>query len=204
RGRREGGAVTDVAVPAELLERGALLAEAVLGAVGSGRAGAGAARGAGPGRGRHELLNGAGRGPRVPAAAHPVHGGRGAAAQRRLHFPQPAQRLQQQRRRRAPHAPRHGAARSHRPAATAAPPRRHPPRARTPARPPPLCGRHDTGSGAGRCRHRPPMVTPISGHAPLFRPRPVCAGALGVGLQKKPLLCNPHLLSQTTHTPQTT
>uniref|UniRef100_A0A8V5HF46 Uncharacterized protein n=1 Tax=Melopsittacus undulatus TaxID=13146 RepID=A0A8V5HF46_MELUD len=100
-----GGAVTDVAVPAEVLERGALLAEAVLGAVGGGRAGAGAARG--PRRGGHELLDSARGGPRVSAAAHPVHGGRGAAAQRRLHLPEPAQRLQQ--RRRAPHAPRHGA-----------------------------------------------------------------------------------------------
>uniref|UniRef100_A0A663F9W4 Uncharacterized protein n=1 Tax=Aquila chrysaetos chrysaetos TaxID=223781 RepID=A0A663F9W4_AQUCH len=66
---------------------------------------------AGPRRGRHELLDGAGGGPRVPAAAHPVDGGRGAAAQRRLHLPQPAQRLQQ--RRRAPHAPRHGAVPPH-------------------------------------------------------------------------------------------
>uniref|UniRef100_A0A8V0YI52 Uncharacterized protein n=1 Tax=Gallus gallus TaxID=9031 RepID=A0A8V0YI52_CHICK len=182
QGRRLGTpsqAVTDVAVPAELLERGALLAEAVLGAVGGGRAGAGAARGAGPGRGRHELLNGAGRGPRVPAAAHPVHGGRGAAAQRRLHLPQPAQRLQQQRRRRAPHAPRHGAARSHRPAATAAPPRRHPPRARSPTRPPPRRGRHDTGSGAGKGGAPPSGPAPRPQAPPPAAPRAVCTGVGG-------------------------
>uniref|UniRef100_A0A8B9EHS8 Uncharacterized protein n=1 Tax=Anser cygnoides TaxID=8845 RepID=A0A8B9EHS8_ANSCY len=77
---------------AAVLEGGPLLAEPVLGAVGGGggRAGSGAPSGAGPRRGSHELLDGARGGPRVPAAAHPVHGGRGAAAQRRLHLPQPA------------------------------------------------------------------------------------------------------------------
>uniref|UniRef100_A0A8B9MN97 Uncharacterized protein n=1 Tax=Accipiter nisus TaxID=211598 RepID=A0A8B9MN97_9AVES len=144
----------------QLLERGALLAEAVLGAVGGGRAGAGATRGARPRRGRHELLDGAGGGPRVPAAAHPVDGGRGAAAQRRLHLPQPAQRLQQ--RRRAPHAPRHGAVpASHLPpAAPAAPPPpsdRHRPR----RRPPPRSGRHDTGNGAERRRWHRPGAPPL-------------------------------------------
>uniref|UniRef100_A0A8D2QIM6 Uncharacterized protein n=1 Tax=Zonotrichia albicollis TaxID=44394 RepID=A0A8D2QIM6_ZONAL len=166
----------------QLLERGALLAEPVLGAVGGGRAGAGAASGPGPRpRGRHELLDGAGGSPGIPAAAHPVHRGRGAAAQRRLHLPQPAQRLQQ-RRRRAPRAPRHGAVPPH----IAVPPRPRrcpgtgpgpsPGRRRAPTAMTPETGRHGSGAALGGAgpSAREPAALPVAG------PGALCPGTGGV------------------------
>uniref|UniRef100_A0A674I8V9 Uncharacterized protein n=1 Tax=Terrapene triunguis TaxID=2587831 RepID=A0A674I8V9_9SAUR len=85
-GGQRGGPVTDVAVAPQLLQRGALLAEAVLRGAAGGRPG--------PRRG-HELLDGAEQSARVPAAAHAEDGGGGTAAELGLHLPQATQRLQQ-------------------------------------------------------------------------------------------------------------
>lgn len=99
RGPCRRAAITDVPVALQLLQRRALLAEAVLGGRGGGPGGAG----------RQELLERAGGRAGGAAAAHPVHRRRRPAAQAALHLPQPPEGLQEPRRLGAPSAagPRH-------------------------------------------------------------------------------------------------